>query len=67
MTNLKRIREAVGLSRSELAEKTGVKLTAIRDYEQNHKPINKASAISIYKLSVVLDCKMEDLLERENL
>lgn len=65
MTNLKRIREASGLSRSELAKKTGVKLTAIRDYEQNHKPINKASAISVYKLSVALDCKMEDLLETE--
>ena len=67
MTNLKRIRTEVGISRAELAEKTGVKLTAIRDYEQNHKPINNAAAISVYKLAVVLGCKVEDLLEHENL
>lgn len=67
MTNLKRIRTEVGISRAELAEKTGVKLTAIRDYEQNHKPINNAAAISVYRLAVALDCKVEDLLEHENL
>lgn len=66
MTNLKRIREASGLSRAELAEKTCIKLTAIRDYEQNHKPINNAAAISVYKLAVALDCKVEDLLEETN-
>lgn len=65
MTNLKRIRTDAGISRTELAEKTGVKLTAIRDYEQNHKPINKASAISVYKLSKCLNVKMEELLEIE--
>lgn len=67
MTNLKRIRIESGISRAELAEKTGVKLTAIRDYEQNHKPINNAAAISVYRLAVALDCKVEDLLEHENL
>lgn len=65
MTNLKRIRTEAGISRAELAEKTGVKLTAIRDYEQDHKPINNAAAISVYKISVVLGCTVEDLLEIE--
>lgn len=37
------------------AEKSDVKYTAIRDYEQNHKPINKASSITVYKLSVALE------------
>ena len=67
MTNLKRIRIESGLTQAKLAEKAGLKLTAIRDYEQNHKPINNAAAISVYKLSVVLGCKVEDLLENENL
>lgn len=67
MSNLKKIRNEVGLSRAELSEKSGVKLTAIRDYEQNHKPINKASAISLYKLSVALGVKMEDLLEHDDI
>lgn len=67
MSNLKKIRIEAGLSRAELSEKSGVKVTAIRDYEQNHKPINKAWAISIYKMSVVLGVKMEDLLDHENI
>lgn len=65
MTNLKKIRTETGISRAELAEKTGLKLTAIRDYEQNHKPINNAAAISVYRLAQALDCKVEDLLETE--
>ena len=64
MTNLKRIRTEYGLSRAELAEKTGLKLSAIRDYEQNHKPINNAAAISVYRLALALNCTVEDLLER---
>lgn len=67
MGNLKHIRINKGMSRAELSEKSGVKLTAIRDYEQNHKPINKASAISVYKLSNALDVKMEDLLDYDNI
>lgn len=67
MTNLKRLRIEAGLTQASLAEKAGLKLTAIRDYEQNHKPINNAAAISVYKIAVVLGCKVEDLLEYENL
>jgi transcriptional regulator with XRE-family HTH domain len=67
LTNLKRIRIEAGLTQASLAEKAGLKLTAIRDYEQNHKPINNAAAISVYKIAVALGCKVEDLLERENL
>lgn len=64
MTNLKKIRAAAGLTQAKLAEKTGLKLTAIRDYEQNHKPINNAAAISVYKIAQALDCTVEDLLEK---
>lgn len=64
MTNLKKIRESVGLSRAELAEKSGVKLSAIRDYEQNHKPINNAAALTVYRLAQALNCTVEDLLEK---
>lgn len=63
-TNLKLIRIMAGLNRAELAEKAGVKLTAIRDYEQNHKPINNAAALTVYRLAQALDCTVEDLLEK---
>ena len=63
-TNLKRIRTAYGLSQAELAKKSGVGLRSIQLYEQRQKDINKASAESLYKISRVLGCAMEDLLER---
>ena len=66
-TNLKRIRTAYGWgggSQAELAKKSGVGLRSIQLYEQRQKDINKASAESLYKISRVLGCAMEDLLER---
>lgn len=63
MTNLKRIRQANNLSQSQLAEKTGVNLRMIQNYEQGFKDINKAQAITLYKIAQVLDCTIEDLLE----
>ena len=63
-TNLKRIRTAYGCSQAELAKKSGVGLRSIQLYEQRQKDINKASAESLYKISRVLGCEMEDLLER---
>lgn len=62
-TNLKNIRENRGISQSELAEMSGVKLHSIQLYEQRVNDIDKAQAQTLYKLSVALGCKMEDLLE----
>ena len=63
-TNLKRIRTAYDCSQAELAKKSGVGLRSIQLYEQRQKDINKASAESLYKISKVLGCAMEDLLEK---
>ena len=63
-TNLKRIRTAYGCSQAELAKKSGVGLRSIQLYEQRQKDINKASAESLYRISKVLGCAMEDLLEK---
>lgn len=35
----------------------------IQSYEQGAKDINKAQAITVYKLSKALNVKIEDLLE----
>jgi len=64
-TNLKRLREALGFSQSQLAEESGVTLRSIQMYEQRNKDINKAQAISLAKISRVLGCEIEDLLEAE--
>ena len=62
-SNLKRIRENRGLSQSELAEQSGVKLRNIQMYEQRVNDIDKAQGQILYKLSRVLGCNIEDLLE----
>ena len=60
---LKRIRESRGLSQAELAEQSGVNLRNIQLYEQRVNNIDKAQVHIIYKLSWVLGCNVEDLLE----
>lgn len=62
-TNLKIIREAAGLSQAQLAEKAEVNLRNIQMYEQRKNNIDKAQVNLIYKLSKVLGCSIEDLLE----
>ena len=63
-TNLKRIRTAYGCSQAELAEMSGVGLRSIQMYEQRNKDINKASAESLLRISKVLGCRIEDLIEK---
>lgn len=65
-TKLKQIREANGLSQSELSKISGVNLRSIQMYEQRKNDIDKAQGQTLYKLSVVLCCEIEDLLEQPN-
>ena len=62
-THLKTIRENRGISQTELAKLSGVKLRSIQMYEQKVNDIDKAQVGTIYKLSRVLGCTIEDLLE----
>jgi len=63
-TNLKRIRSSYGCTQADLAKRSGVSLRSIQMYEQRNKDINKASAESLYRISKVLGCTVEDLLEK---
>lgn len=63
MTNLKKLRTGADLSQSKLAEASGVNLRMIQYYEQGVKDINKAEALTVYRLAQALNCYMEDLLE----
>jgi DNA-binding transcriptional regulator YiaG len=62
-TNLGIMRKAVGLSQQKLASLADVDLRSIQMYEQRKNDINKAQAITLFKLSKILGCKVEDLLE----
>ena len=63
-TNLKRIRTYYGCTQAELSRRSGVSLRSIQMYEQRNKDINKASAETLYRLSRVLGCSIEALLEK---
>lgn len=64
MTNIKRIRKEKGISTSELSERSGVNVRMIQFYESGYKNINKAEALTVYKLATELNCTVEDLLEK---
>ena len=62
-TNLKRLRRQAGLTQRELAEKSGISLRTIQQYEQRKKNINKAQIDTLIPLSKALYCDVRDLLE----
>ena len=62
-SRLKRIRDNRGLSQTALSEQSGVNLRNIQMYEQRGNNIDKAQAQILYKLSRVLGCDVEDLVE----
>ena len=62
-TRLRRHRDNCRMSQAELAEESGVPLRQIQLFEQGQRDINKTAAVTLYKLSKALCCRMEDLLE----
>ncbi|MBO5566009.1 MAG: helix-turn-helix transcriptional regulator [Succinivibrio sp.] len=62
-TRLKYKRLNCNMSQSDLAAYSGVKLRQIQLFEQRQRNINKASAVTLLKLSRALSCRMEELME----
>ncbi|MCI5831168.1 MAG: helix-turn-helix transcriptional regulator [Treponema sp.] len=62
-TRLKRLREASGMSQSQLAELSEVNIRTIRSYEQKTNDINKAQVNVVRKLAHALGCDIADLME----
>ena len=67
MNNLQTIRKSKNLTQLQLVELSGVNRSLITKYESGEKNINRAAAETLYKLSLVLDCSVEDLLEKESI
>ncbi len=61
-SRLARLRAYVNLSQKALAERSGVSVRMIEQYEQGRKDISRASSATVYQLSKALGCRMEDLL-----
>ena len=62
-TNLKIYRKRAELSQKQLAELADIPVRMIQHYEQRQKNINKAQTEYLVRLSRVLNCNIEDLLE----
>lgn len=62
-TYLQQIREELSMSIQELAEQAEIDAAALREMEKNFHTINIADAATVYRLSKILGCRMEDLME----
>ncbi|MCR5007795.1 MAG: helix-turn-helix domain-containing protein [Oribacterium sp.] len=62
-TKLYKHRKNNGLSQEGLSRESGVPLRQIQLFEQRQRDINKTSSATLYKLSKVLHCSMEDLMD----
>ncbi|MDD3477545.1 MAG: helix-turn-helix transcriptional regulator [Candidatus Izemoplasmatales bacterium] len=62
-TQLAKFRHHCHLTQEQLAQQSGVHLRSIQMYEQRHNDISKAQGISLSRMSKVLHCRIEDLLE----
>ena len=65
-TRLQAQRKISGYSQRELAEKVGVNLRTLQQYEIRAKDVNKAAGETLYALSKALGCRVEDLLEYDS-
>lgn len=59
---LQKLRKQSKLSQRELAEKSGVNLRTLQEYETGRKQIKKASVSTVLALADSLECSVEDLL-----
>lgn len=62
-TYLQQFRENINMSVQELAEESGLRLSDIIELEKNFCKIMHTSAETVFHLSRILGCNMEDLLE----
>ena len=62
-TQLQTLRRMLGYSQRMLADKSGVTLRMIQQYEQRQKDINRASGKNLAALARTLGCSTEGLLE----
>lgn len=66
-SKLKKRRVGNGFSQQDLANVSGVSKRMIQSYEQGSRDISKAILETICGLCIALDCKIEDILDNEEL
>lgn len=63
VSRLQKQRKRCGYTQKELAEKSGVNLRTLQQYELKAKDIGKASVQTVRSMANVLGCQTEDILE----
>lgn len=63
---LKEMRQARGLSQSQLAEKAKMNVRTLQHYEQGSKNFDHARIDTILNVCLALDCKMGDIIENQD-
>lgn len=66
-TKLRRQRVNKGLSQSELAVMSGIPIQTLRRYEQSALLVDNMKLNTLIALCVSLNCKIEDIIESEEL
>lgn len=64
-SNLKKIRIMRCLTQEQLAELSTTNIKSLSAYEQCPEKLINASVLTLYKLSQVLNCEIEDLLNKD--
>lgn len=66
-TKLKALRVASGLGQLDVAVRAGLNLRTYQYYEQGNKPIEGAKLETLIKICLVLNCKLDQIIEDQNL
>lgn len=66
MSKLKTKRMETGMSQSQLAEKANLNVRTLQHYEQQTKIFDHARIDTILRVSLALNCKMEDIIENQD-
>lgn len=61
-SRLQRQRKLCGYSQKQLAEKSGVNLRTLQQYESGAKDLSKAAVSTVAALAKVLGCRIEDII-----
>lgn len=59
---LQKLRQAAGLSQSQLAEVAGINVRMYQKYEQGDRDISKAQLSTLLRICKALSCKLSDIV-----
>ena len=62
-TNLAYLRNDKRITQAALAERSGVSLRTLQDYEQGRKPLGQAAAATVLRIAKALGVTVEDLIK----